>query len=99
MTQTERLVFYQQMRWLIRQSPEMTLLYDLGYAHATTLRQTASSRPVRRHQLKHAPSPHSLAYRLGWNDGLDNAAHNTLTCVTCGTVYSATAALHRCPVF
>ncbi len=99
MTQTERQTFYQQMRWLILQSPDMALFYNEGYAHATAMQRATASRPLRRWQLKHAMTPRELAYRLGWNDAIDNAAHNTLTCATCGTVYSATAALHRCPVF
>lgn len=100
MTQTERGRYLMQMRWLIQQSPEMARVYNDGYADAEqTIWISTPSLTVHRSQLKRAPSPRSVAYRLGWNDRLDNFAHGTYICAICSEVYSDAGGVHRCPPY
>ena len=72
MTQTERQAFHQQLYWLVLSCPEMMQHYNNGWNDAAQLSRISASTPLRRMQLKRAGSPQNLAYRMGWNDGLDS---------------------------
>ena len=99
MTQTERARYLMQMRWLINRSPALTEAYTEGYNLARQAWWIREGKPVQRRQLAAADGGWDLAYRLGWNDRLDELYRDLRVCRKCGVQYTKTEELvHRCRI-
>ena len=99
MTQTERARYLMQMRWLINRSPALTEAYTEGYDLARQESRIREGKTVPRRQLAAAEGDWDLAYRLGWNDRLDDLYRDLRVCGKCGVQYTKTEELvHRCRI-
>ena len=66
------------------------------FAKASWIRE---GKPVQRRQLAAADDGWDLAYRLGWNDRLDELYRDLRVCGECGVQYTKTEELiHRCRI-
>ena len=84
MTQTERGRYLMQMRWLINRSPALTEAYTEGYDLARQESWIREGKPVQRRKLAEAKGDWDLAYRIGWNDRLDDLYRDLHVCGKCG---------------
>ena len=99
LTQSERARYLMQMRWLINRSPALTEAYTEGYNLARQASWIREGKPVQRRQLAAADGGWDLAYRLGWNDRLDELYRDIHVCAKCGVQYTKTEELiHRCRI-
>ena len=99
LTQSERARYLMQMRWLINRSPALTEAYTEGYDLARQAWWIREGKPVQRRQLAAADGGWDLAYRLGWNDRLDELYRDLRVCGKCGVQYTKTEELiHRCRI-
>ena len=99
LTQSERARYLMKMRWLINSSPALTEAYTEGYDLARQESWIREGKPVQRRQLAAADDGWDLAYRLGWNDRLDELYRDLRVCGECGVQYTKTEELiHRCRI-
>ena len=105
MTQSERARYLMQMRWLINRSPALTEAYTEGYELARQHHRILAGDPKTAHlkvasrRLSDADGDWVLAYRLGWNDRLDDLYRDIHVCTKCGVQYTKDDELiHRCQI-
>lgn len=99
MTQTERARYLMQMRWLITRSQALTEAYTEGYNLARERSKIWKDKPVQRRKLAEAEGDWDLAFRIGWNDRLDDLYRNLHVCRMCGVQYTKIEGfIHRCQI-
>ena len=99
MTREQHARYLMQMRWLIDRSPALRDAYTSGYELARLKARIRTGKPVPRRQLAAADGDWDLAYRLGWNDRLDEWYRDIHVCAKCGMQYTNTEELiHRCRI-